>query len=129
LVERLAQNPYKTECFHFPLFPSESWWKVLMSAGRGDNHRADAVLSATSQQKDPLIRNVSRSAKIRTRLGRGLDLFGPIPARPRGMWRRTYEHHCVALAGIEGNLFARPTDGGHQDNQRASKGRAPGCAA
>jgi hypothetical protein len=23
----------------------------------------------------------------------------------RGMWRRTYERHCAALARIEGNLF------------------------
>jgi hypothetical protein len=71
-VERLAQNPNKTECFHFPLFPSESWWKVLMSTGGRDNHRADAVLSAASQQKDPPVRNVSRSAKIS---GRSDDLI------------------------------------------------------
>ena len=56
-------------------------------------------------QKDPLVRNVSRSQKMRMRLG-APDLFGPMPERPRGMWRRTYERHCAVLAHIEGNLFA-----------------------
>ena len=87
-------------------------------------------LAYASQQKDPLIRNVARTLKIRARLGGSPDLFGPIPERPRRMWRCTYERHCAALARIEGNLFARPTDGGRQDllnlasvgrNQRASK--------
>jgi hypothetical protein len=40
------------------------------------------------------------------RLGGSPDLFGPIPEKPRGMWRRTYEQHCAVLARIEGNLFA-----------------------
>jgi hypothetical protein len=63
-------------------------------------------LAYASQQKDPLVRNVSRSAKIRARLGGPCDFFGPIPERPRGMLRRTYERHCAALVRIEGNLFA-----------------------
>jgi hypothetical protein len=95
-------------------------------------------LAYASQQKDPLIRNVARTLKIRARLGGSPDPFGSIPERPRGMWRRTYERHCAVLARIEGNLFARPTDGDRQEvlnlaslgrNQRASKRRAPGYAA
>jgi hypothetical protein len=61
--------------------------------------RCCSGLAYASQQKDPLVRNASR-------LGGSPDLFGPIPARPCGMWRRTYERHCAALACIEGNLFA-----------------------
>jgi hypothetical protein len=63
-------------------------------------------LAYASQQKDRLVRNVSRSQKIRARLGGPCDLFGPIPERPRGMWRRTYQRYCAALARVEGNLFA-----------------------
>jgi hypothetical protein len=85
---------------------------LLYGAGELFACRCCSGLAYVSQQKDPLIRNVSRSQKIRTRLGGSPDLFGPIPARPRGMWRRTYRRHCAALASIEGNLFARPTDGG-----------------
>ena len=63
-------------------------------------------LAYASQQKDPLVRNVSRSRKIRMRLGGSPGLFGPIPERPKAMWRRIYERHCAALARIGGNLFA-----------------------
>jgi hypothetical protein len=69
--------------------------------------RCCSGLAYASQQKDPLVRNVSQSQKFRMRLGgRPDDLLGPIPQRPRRMWRRTYERHCAALARIEGNLFA-----------------------
>ena len=79
---------------------------VLYAAGELFACRCCSGLAYASQQKDTLVRNVSRSGKIRMRLGGSPDLFGPIPARPRGMWRRTYERHCAALARIEGNLFA-----------------------
>ena len=79
---------------------------VLYAAGELFACRCCCELAYASQQKDPLIRNVSRSQKIRMRLGgRQDDLLGPIPERPQGMWRRTYDRYCAALAGIEGNLF------------------------
>jgi hypothetical protein len=46
--------------------------------------RCCSGLAYASQQKDPLVRNVSQSQKIRMRLGgRPDDLLGPIPQRPR----------------------------------------------
>jgi len=54
--------------------------------------RCCSGLAYASQQKDPLVRNVNQSQKIRMRLGgRPDDLLGPIPQRPRRMWRPTYE--------------------------------------
>jgi hypothetical protein len=41
---------------------------------------------------------------IRMRLGGSPDPFGPVPEKPRGMWKRTYERHCEALARIERSL-------------------------
>ena len=79
---------------------------LVSSAGELFACRRCGELAYTSQQKDPLIRNVSQSQKIRMRLGGNPDRFGPMPEKPRGMWRRTYERHCAALARIESNLFA-----------------------
>jgi hypothetical protein len=78
---------------------------MLYLAGELFACRRCCALAYASQQKDPLVRNVSRSQKIRMRLGSSPDLFSPVPERPRGMWRRTYQRHCAALARIEGNLF------------------------
>jgi hypothetical protein len=63
-------------------------------------------LAYESQQESPYLRSIRLSEKIRMRLGGSLDPLGPIPEKPRGMWRRTYERHCAALALVEGNLFA-----------------------
>jgi hypothetical protein len=57
-----------------------------------------------SQQEDPFIRSLKRSQKIRMRLGGSGDPFGPLPEKPWGMWQRTYERHCAALARVERGL-------------------------
>jgi hypothetical protein len=79
---------------------------VLYLAGELFACRCCSGLAYASQQKNPLVRNVSRAQKIRMRLGGSPDPFDPIPEKPRGMWRRTYERHCAALVSIEENLFA-----------------------
>jgi hypothetical protein len=61
-------------------------------------------LAYESQQEGPFLRSIRRSQKIRMRLGSSPDPFGPIPEKPRGMWRRTFERHCAALARVERNL-------------------------
>jgi hypothetical protein len=43
-----------------------------------------------SRQESPRFRNISRSRKIRMRLGGSADLGAPFPARPHGMHRSTY---------------------------------------
>ena len=78
---------------------------VLYAAGELFACRRCCGLAYASQLKDLLVRNVSGQGKSGCGSAAAPDLFVPIPARPRGMWRRTYERHCAALA-IEGNLLA-----------------------
>lgn len=79
---------------------------VLYLAGELFACRYCHGLAYESQQYNSVGWSISRSQKIRIRLGGSPDPFGPIPERPRGMWSRTYERHCAALVGIERNLFA-----------------------
>ena len=53
-------------------------------------------LTYASQQESPRFRNISRSRKIRMRLGGGADICAPFPQKPRGMHRATY-HRLRAL--------------------------------
>src|SRR5262249_4350362 len=48
-------------------------------------------LSYASQQETALHRRFGQARKIRMRLGGGVDLLEPFPARPKGMHRRTFE--------------------------------------
>jgi hypothetical protein len=46
-----------------------------------------------SRQETPRFRNISRSRKVRMRLGGSANLGDPFPAKPRGMHRSTYFRH------------------------------------
>jgi hypothetical protein len=48
-------------------------------------------LAYASQKESPRFRNISRSRKIRMRLGGCADLGAPFPAKPRNMHWRTYD--------------------------------------
>ena len=81
------------------------WFRcTVYSAGRYCGRRA-AILYAggdlyacrhcyrlvhASRQESPRFRNISRSRKIRMRLGGSADLCEPFPAKPHGMHRSTY---------------------------------------
>ena len=43
-----------------------------------------------SQQQTARHRGLEQARKIRMRLGGGVDLLEPFPARPKGMHRRTF---------------------------------------
>jgi hypothetical protein len=48
-------------------------------------------LAHASQSEDAQRRSMRRVAKIRQRLGDEGGTISPIPPKPKGMWRRTYE--------------------------------------
>jgi len=65
---------------------------VLYAAGDLFACRHCYGLGYASQQESPQSRLISRSRKIRMRLGGSPDLLQPFPKRPRGMHQRTYMH-------------------------------------
>ena len=48
-------------------------------------------LSHASQSEDAQRRSMRRASKIRQRLGGNAGTGSPLPPKPKGMWRRTYE--------------------------------------
>ena len=48
-------------------------------------------LSHASQSEDAQRRSMRRASKIRQRLGGNAGTASPLPPKPKGMWRRTYE--------------------------------------
>jgi hypothetical protein len=63
---------------------------VLYAAGELFACRSCYNLAYESQQGSPVLRSLSRSLKIRVRLGGSPDPLGPFPEKPRGMHWRTY---------------------------------------
>src|SRR5215813_2259376 len=64
---------------------------ILYCAGELFACRRCYGLSYASQQQTALHRGLDQARKIRMRLGGGVDLLAPFPARPKGMHRRTFE--------------------------------------
>ena len=77
---------------------------VLYGDGKSFACRNCCQLAYESQREGAFLGAVRLSQKIRMRLGGSLAPFGPIPEKPRGMWQRTYDRHCAALAGVERSL-------------------------
>ena len=86
---------------------------VLYAAGDLFACRDCYGLAYTSQQESPRSRLISRSRKIRMRLGGGPDLLQPFPERPRGMHERTYmrlrARDLLLLKASVGGLLKRPS--------------------
>ena len=87
---------------------------VLYAAGALFACRSCYDLAYESQQGSPVLRSLSRSLKIRVRLGGSPDPLGPFPEKPRGMHWRTYLHLRARGEAAEAKAFghARSSDGG-----------------
>ncbi len=58
-----------------------------------------------AQRTSSFGRKALAKRKIRRKLGDyGQISSARLPPKPRGMWRRTYERHCAALARVERKL-------------------------
>ena len=64
---------------------------ILNGAGELSACRRCYGLSYASQQQTALHRGLEQARKIRMRLGGSADLLEPLPARPKGMHRRTFQ--------------------------------------
>jgi hypothetical protein len=85
---------------------------VLYAAGALFACRRCYNLAYESQQSSPALRSLSRSLKIRVRLGGSPDLSGPFPEKPRGMHWRTYlrlRKRCEAAQAMAFG-YARPSE-------------------
>ena len=87
-------------------------------------------LAYASQSEDAQRRSMRRATKIRQRLGGNAGTASPLPPKPKGMWRRTYERlreqafdaeerADEALAPFVARLLARTQN--RKDNNRKGK--------
>lgn len=74
----------------------------LYGAGRYYLCRHCYRLKYTCQHEQLWDRKARRADKIRERLGGNPGIYTPLPAKPRGMWWRTYERLCneASIASI-----------------------------
>lgn len=63
-------------------------------------------LKYRSQSEPAAERRISRANRIRLRLGGKPGFFRPPPARPRGMWHRTYDRCIEELRALECAIVA-----------------------
>jgi len=65
-------------------------------------------LAYESQQQTARHRGLEQARKIRMRLGGGVDLLAPFPARPKGMHRHTFQRlraRALAVGDVENPGF------------------------
>jgi hypothetical protein len=67
-------------------------------------------LAYASQSENPRYRAITRSQKLRMRLGGGPSLLDPFPEKPRGMHRRTYGLLFNRIAAAQGRSIALERD-------------------
>jgi hypothetical protein len=69
-------------------------------------------LTYESRRQDAWTRKTGKAEKIRVRLGGSPSLAEAFPAKPRGMWQRTYERLREQVEEAEDKFFGRSSRGG-----------------
>lgn len=67
--------------------------------------RVCSRLTYSSRRERSRDRNLRAADKLRRRLGGEAGALNPIAARPKGMWRRTYDHLIASIERREGQAF------------------------
>ena len=80
---------------------------ILYRAGDAFACRRCYGLNYSSQHESPRLRCISRSRKIRMRLGGSESLLEPFPPRPRGMQQRTYKRLRARGEAADADAFSR----------------------